>query len=163
MTPKQLTFAVKYDRDTLGTVANRLFVRRWAPLFPYLYLAILVCGTAAAVASFVLLKDPFSGTVVLSLVAWAALVWAILWFRMRRLVQESAGREIEFSLDEDQLAVKIDDDLQVLKWEEIVEVERYPSFVLLYLTRAVALMMPTSVLPSDANELIARKFPVAST
>jgi hypothetical protein len=161
MLSKQLRFAVKYDRDTLGTVANRLFVRRWAPLFPFLYLAILICGAGAGVASFTLLKDPFSGTILLALVAWAALVWLILWFRMRHLIGKLAGREIEFSLEEDQLTVKIGGEYQILEWKELLEFERYPAFVLLYVTRATAVVIPTSVLSSEADELIARKVRLA--
>jgi YcxB-like protein len=135
-----LTFRVTYDLQTLNAAAFRVFVHQWKPLFPQV--AILVFTSGIVLSAVLLSIYGFS---------LAQLI------RARAMFRSKIGKEVEFTLNDDSITTKMEEDILICAWEQFSKIEIRPRCVLLYMSPGSALVVPTRDLPACAESILLRR------
>lgn len=148
---------VKYDDRSLAAAAKTLFFHRWHPLFPWIAACLTMLSLTVGAISLVL-GGPVDTTVIFLSLGTLSTLGSLTGFAQhRRRIMRRSGEVARLELREHMVRVESASGSAEIPWTSLVQIDGDLLNVLLYVSRGVAVIIPTGSLPAAAMEFLERK------
>jgi hypothetical protein len=148
---------VKYDDRSLAAAAKTLFLHRWHPLVPWIATCLTMLSLTVGATSLVL-RGPVDTTVIFLSLGILSTLGSLTGFALhRRRVMRRSGEVARLELGEHVVRVDSASGSAEIPWKSLVQIDSGLLNVFLYVSRGVAVVIPTGSIPAAAMELLERK------